>query len=193
MTNFISNSFKQSHELIETCLNDSDFQKSIQNCLDILTACITNGGKIFTCGNGGSYCDAIHFSEELTGRFQKDRPPIGCFTLGEAGHMSCVSNDYGYEHVFSRQVESLGRSGDVLLAISTSGNSENILLACQAAKKNQMQTIALLGKGGGKLKPLVENSIIVPSQVTHRIQEIHTTLVHVLIEGIERQFYPELY
>jgi D-sedoheptulose 7-phosphate isomerase len=152
-----------------------------------------NGGTVFSCGNGGSHCDAMHFAEEWTGRYRKDRKPMGALALGDGSHMSCVGNDYGFEHVFERQLLGLGRKGDLLLLLSTSGNSKNQILAVEAAKAKGLSTIALLGRDGGKLKDFVDLPIIVPAQTSDRIQEIHIKIIHTVIETVERQLFPELY
>ena len=151
----------------------------------ILSEVVLQEGRIFSCGNGGSHCDAMHFSEELTGRFRGDRNPIGALALGDPSHLTCVSNDFGFEHVYSRQVSGLGRRGDVLLAISTSGNSVNLIRAVEAAQSRGMRTVALLGKGGGKLKDLVELPIVVPGKTSDRIQEIHIKILHTAVERLE--------
>ncbi|MBY0316083.1 MAG: D-sedoheptulose 7-phosphate isomerase [Bdellovibrionales bacterium] len=158
-----------------------------------LTEIYERGGKVFICGNGGSHCDAMHFAEELTGRYQKDRRPLGALALGDASHVTCVTNDYGFEHIFSRQLEGLGRKGDALIGLSTSGNSQNIITAVEKAKEMGIYTIALLGKGGGKMKSLADLSIIVPGSTSDRIQEIHMALLHTVIETIERKLFPENY
>ena len=152
-----------------------------------------NNGRIFSCGNGGSMCDAMHFAEELTGRFRKERAPLPAMAINDASHLTCVSNDYGYDFIFSRYLEAWGNSGDILLAISTSGNSPNVILAVEAAKKKGMKVVGLLGKGGGKLSSMCNTSIIVDSMISDRIQEIHIKCIHIFIEGIERQLFPENY
>ena len=152
-----------------------------------------NNGRIFSCGNGGSMCDAMHFAEELTGRFRKERAPLPAMAINDASHLTCVSNDYGYDFIFSRYVEAWGNKGDVLLAISTSGNSKNIVFAVEAAKKKGMKVIGLLGKGGGVLKDIVDVGIVVDSVVSDRIQEVHIKCIHIFIEGIERNLFPENY
>ena len=138
-------------------------------------------------------CDAMHFAEELTGRFRKERAPLPAMAINDASHLTCVSNDYGYDFVFSRYVEAWGNKGDVLLAISTSGNSPNVLLAVEAAKKKGMKVVGLLGKGGGILKDMVDVSLVVDSKVSDRIQEVHIKCIHIFIEGIERTLFPENY
>ena len=138
-------------------------------------------------------CDAMHFAEELTGRFRKERAPLPAMAINDASHLTCVSNDYGYEFIFSRYIAAWGNKGDVLLAISTSGNSKNIILAVEEAKKKGMIVIGLLGKGGGALKNMVDVSLIVDSSVSDRIQEVHIKCIHIFIEGIERSLFPENY
>ena len=144
------------------------------------------GRKVLICGNGGSACDAMHFAEELTGRFIEDRPALPAIACTDAGHITCTANDYGFEHVFSRWVEALGKKGDVLIVLSTSGNSPNILRAVEAAEKLDMQTVGLLGRGGGKLQDACEHEIVVPGETSDRIQELHMLILHALVEGVER-------
>jgi D-sedoheptulose 7-phosphate isomerase len=152
-----------------------------------------NNGRVFSCGNGGSMCDAMHFAEELTGRFRKERAPLAAMAISDSSHLSCVANDYGYDFVFSRYVEAWGQQGDVLLAISTSGNSKNVILAVEAAKKKGMKVVGLLGKGGGILKDMVDVPLVVDSSISDRIQEIHIKCIHIFIEGIERNLFPKNY
>ena len=152
-----------------------------------MAASLKNGGKILTCGNGGSLCDAQHFAEELSGRYRQDRPALAAIALTDASHMSCVANDYGFEFVFSRFVQALGRPADVLLAISTSGNSPNILRAAEAAKAAGMTVVSLTGKDGGQLAALSDVEIRVPHfGFADRIQEVHIKVIHGLILLIEK-------
>ena len=145
------------------------------------------GGKVLSCGNGGSHCDAMHFAEELTGRFRENRPGYPAIAISDPSHLSCVGNDFGYEHVFSRYVEAVGRAGDVLLGISTSGNSGNIIRAVEAARANGMQVILLSGKDGGKMAGMADVEIRVPHfGFADRIQEIHIKVIHIMILLIER-------
>jgi D-sedoheptulose 7-phosphate isomerase len=170
--------------------------KTIELCTkfsDMLTATIKGGNNLFTCGNGGSHCDAMHFAEELTGRYRKDRRALGALALGDASHVTCVSNDYGFEHIFARQLEGLGRAGDMLVGLSTSGNSANVIRAFEAAKKKDIKTVALLGRDGGKLKGLADLAIVVPGASSDRIQELHIKLIHIVIEVLERELFPENY
>ena len=186
-------SFQEAERTLHQFWQDSaQLEKCVQFSRILIDAYKT-GGNLFTCGNGGSHCDAMHFAEELTGRYRKDRRPLGALALGDASHVTCVSNDYGFKHIFSRQVEGLGRSGDVLVGLSTSGNSENIILAVEAAKAKGMKTICLLGRDGGKLKTMADLSIIVPAQTSDRIQEMHIKLIHTVIEIVEREIFPENY
>ena len=159
----------------------------IAEAAELMAQSLRNGGKILTCGNGGSLCDAQHFAEELSGRYRQDRRALAAIALTDASHLTCVANDYGFEFVFSRFVEALGRPGDVLLAISTSGNSPNILRAAEAAKAAGMTVVALTGKDGGQLAALSDVEIRVPhSGFADRIQEVHIKVIHILILLIEK-------
>jgi len=144
--------------------------------------------KIISCGNGGSMCDAMHFAEELTGRFRNNRKPIAALSISEPGHISCIANDFGYEYIFSRYVEAIGQPGDVLLAFSTSGNSQNVIKAIAAAREKDMKIVGLTGKDGGKMATLCDVEIRVPHHgYADRIQEIHIKCVHTFIDYIERE------
>ena len=177
----------------------SEFMKSeplIDSCVtftNILTDCYAKGGKALSCGNGGSHCDAMHFAEELTGQFSKPRKPLGAIALGDPSHVTCTANDYGFEFIFSRQVEALGKPEDVLIGLSTSGNSKNVINAVKAAKKIGMKTVGLLGKSGGELKDLVDVAIVVPADTSDRVQEMHIKIIHTVIETVERSLFPENY
>jgi D-sedoheptulose 7-phosphate isomerase len=150
-----------------------------------LVARLRAGGKVMAVGNGGSAADAMHFAEELTGRFREERPAIAALACTDAGHLSCVANDYGWERVFSRWVEALGRPGDVLVALSTSGNSPNIVLAVKAARERGMFTVALLGRGGGKAAGLADRELVFPGEGSDRIQELHMLTLHAWVEAVE--------
>ena len=190
---FIFNSLKEGQETLNRFLQDENAILEIDKSIQTFVNSLNNGNKIFACGNGGSMCDSIHFVEELTGRYRKDRRPLAAISMGDPGHITCVSNDFGFADIFSRQVEGLGKSGDSLLAISTSGNSENVLKAVHSAKELGIKTIGLTGKDGGKLKEMADHCLIVPSQITDRIQEIHIKCIHIFIEGIERSLFPDHY
>jgi D-sedoheptulose 7-phosphate isomerase len=176
-------------EALEVLLkfNTSENHKKIQQAGEILVKSFSQQGKVLSCGNGGSLCDAMHFAEELTGRFREDRSPIGAIAIADASHLSCVSNDYGYEYVFSRYVQGVGRKGDVLFAISTSGNSKNVIHAIKAAREKGMQVIGLTGKDGGAMAELCDVEIRAPkSTYADRAQEIHIKVIHSLIDYIEK-------
>jgi len=151
-----------------------------------LAACLGAGKKILICGNGGSMADAMHFAEELTGRFRMDRPALAALACADPTHLTCVANDYGFEQVFSRWVEGLGREGDCLIVLSTSGNSANIVRAVDAARARGIETIGLLGRGGGVLLGVCETEIVVPGETSDRIQELHMLILHAWVESIER-------
>ena len=170
--------------------------KQLENCnrfSQLLIETFKSGGNLFTCGNGGSHCDAMHFAEEFTGRYRKDRNPLGALALGDPSHTTCVSNDYGFEHIFARQLGGLGRKGDILVGLSTSGNSKNVILAIEEAKRKGIKTVGLLGKDGGKMKDLVDLAIVIPAETSDRIQEMHIKIIHTVIETVERAIFPENY
>jgi D-sedoheptulose 7-phosphate isomerase len=152
----------------------------------LLAACFKAGGKVLICGNGGSMCDAMHFAEELTGRFRNDRPALPAIALADPSHLTCVGNDYGFEFVFSRAVEAYGKPGDILIVLSTSGNSPNILRALDAAEERGLANVALLGKDGGRAKGRARHEVIVPAEASERIQELHMLILHELVAGVER-------
>jgi D-sedoheptulose 7-phosphate isomerase len=158
----------------------------IENAGKLMVETLSKGGKIYSCGNGGSMCDAMHFAEELTGRYRNDRKPYAAMAIADASHLSCVSNDYGYNHVFSRFLEAFGQKGDLLLAISTSGNSPNVLAAAEVARRKEMHVVALTGKDGGNLSLLSDVELRAPNSVyADRAQEIHIKVIHSLIGYIE--------
>ncbi|HZX73283.1 MAG TPA: D-sedoheptulose 7-phosphate isomerase [Cyclobacteriaceae bacterium] len=160
----------------------------IQRASNIIASAIKSGGKVISCGNGGSHCDAMHFAEELSGRYRDNRKALPAICISDVSHISCVGNDYGFEYIFSRFIEGLGNNGDVLFALSTSGNSANVLRAAEAAKLKGMKVIALTGKDGGILGPLADVELRVPhTGYADRIQEIHIKIIHILILLIEKQ------
>lgn len=191
--NQIKNSLLDSQATIQSFIQNDKNLLLISNAIDLMIGSIKNNGRILSCGNGGSMCDSMHFAEELTGRYRKDRAPIAAMSMGDPSHMSCVANDFGYQFVFSRLVEAWGQKGDTLLAISTSGNSKNIIEAAKAAKSRQMKIVGLLGKDGGELKNIVDVPIIIDHNLTDRIQEMHIKIIHIFIEGIERSLHPDHY
>ena len=173
--------------VLDQFLADSANLAHVASAAGLMATSLRGGGKILTCGNGGSLCDAQHFAEELSGRYRQNRRALAAIALTEASHMSCVANDFGFDFVFSRVVEALGRPGDVLLAISTSGNSPKVLSAADAAKAAGMRVVSLTGKDGGALAGLSDVEIRVPhAGYADRIQEVHIKVIHILILLIEK-------
>ena len=171
--------------------NDNAIQ-AIQRAGETLAEAFGNGNRVYSCGNGGSMCDAMHFAEELSGRFREDRAALAAAAISDPGHLSCVANDYGYEQVFSRYIQAHGRRGDVLVGISTSGNSANVLLAAQQARQQGLKVIALTGREGSKLDDAADIVIVTPGgQYADRVQELHIKVIHILIESVERQLFGE--
>jgi D-sedoheptulose 7-phosphate isomerase len=188
MINLIKNELHSAQKTLEKFLNQPEQLANIETSVDIMTDSFNQQGKVMSCGNGGSHCDAMHFAEELSGKFREARPAIAAMALSDVSHTTCVGNDYGFDFIFSRAVEALGRKGDVLLAISTSGNSKNILEACKAAKAKGMKIIALTGKDGGKLAHECDVEIRVPHDgYADRIQEMHIKIIHIFILLIEKR------
>lgn len=184
-TKQIADHFSEAVEILQKFNNSENHQK-IEKAGLLMVSAIKNGGKIISCGNGGSMCDAMHFAEELTGRYRGDRKALPAISISDASHISCVGNDYGYDFIFSRYLEALGNKGDVLLAISTSGNSRNVLNAIQVARDKGMFVIGLTGKDGGKMANLCDVEIRAPhSEFADRAQEIHIKVIHSLIDFIE--------
>jgi D-sedoheptulose 7-phosphate isomerase len=181
----IKNQFEESQRILSEFQTEENFQK-INAAIELMSAALKNGNKIISCGNGGSMCDAMHFAEELSGRFRQNRKGLAAVSISDPSHISCVANDFGYNFVFSRYIEALGQSGDVLVGISTSGSSKNVILAVEAAKKKGMKTLVLTGKDGGKLAGLADLEIRAPySEFADRAQEIHIKIIHNFILGIE--------
>ncbi|GAB2463273.1 phosphoheptose isomerase [Hymenobacter qilianensis] len=186
LTNRIQAELTEARTVLDRFLADPANLAAIEQAARLMADSLRLGGKLLSCGNGGSLCDAQHFAEELSGRYRHDRPALAAIALTEASHMSCVANDYGYDYVFGRFVQALGRPGDVLLAISTSGNSPNILRAAEAAKAAGMRIVGLTGKDGGQLAALCDVEIRAPhSGYADRIQEIHIKAIHIMIMLIE--------
>lgn len=184
---FIRTEFAEAQEVLNNFLSDEDNLRKISEASQVMIDSLKKEGKIFSCGNGGSHCDAMHFAEELTGRYREDREPIAAIAISDPSHISCVSNDFGFERVFSRFLRAVGKKGDVLLAISTSGNSKNVLNAAEFAKQKGIKVIALTGNNGGALVEYADVEIRVPhSGYADRIQEIHIKVIHCLIGLIEK-------
>jgi len=179
--------FEESARLAKDILQDASFFEAMDRGVELLVNCLKGGHKIMSCGNGGSMCDAMHFAEELSGRYRDDRDPIAAMSLSDASVISCIGNDYGFDRVFARQIEALGNPGDVLLAISTSGQSANVLEAARAARERGIHVLALTGKDGGALAPLADVEVRVPwSGYADRIQEMHIKCIHAWIDAIEQ-------
>lgn len=191
--NSIEHSFHEAQHVLSLFLQDTTQFPRVQLFAARLAATFRAGCKVMSCGNGGSMSDAMHFAEEWSGRYRKERPPLPAIAFSDPGHMSCVANDYGFNEVFARQVQALGREGDMLLMLSTSGNSPNLIRAAEEARRRGVVTVGLLGKGGGTLLPLCDIPIVVPGATSDRIQELHIKIVHIVIEAVERELYPELY
>lgn len=184
----ISTELNQAAAVLQSFLKDEKNLATIEAAAKAISNSIKQGGKVISCGNGGSHCDAMHFAEELTGRYRDNRKALPAICVSDPSHISCVSNDYGYEFVFSRYLEALGNKGDVLLGISTSGNSANIIRAAETAKTKGMTVIILSGKDGGKLAPLADIELRVPHfGYADRIQEVHIKIIHILILLIEKE------
>lgn len=186
MNSRILSHFQEALQTLQQFMDDAEQMNNIDRAAQAMLHAIKDDGKILSCGNGGSHCDAMHFAEELTGRYRNHRPGIAAIAISDVSHISCVGNDYGYDQVFSRYVEAVGKKGDVLLAISSSGNSANVIKAIEAAKEKGMIVVGLTGKDGGKMAALVDIEIRAPhSSYADRAQEIHIKVIHSLIDSIE--------
>lgn len=177
---------QEARDVLDKFLSEQSNLALIQEAALLIANSFKQGGKVLSCGNGGSHCDAMHFAEELTGRYRENRPAYPAIAISDVSHLSCVSNDFGYDYVFSRYVEGVGQKGDVLFGLSTSGNSKNVLNAIQAAKAKGMKVIALTGKDGGQMAGLADVEIRVPHfRYADRIQEVHIKIIHILMMLIE--------
>lgn len=188
VSEIISKELTEAQSVLARFISDPKNIQQVEKAANLIIDSFKKGGKVISCGNGGSHCDAMHFAEELSGRYRNDRKALPAVCISDVSHITCVGNDYGFEYIFSRYVEGLGNSNDVLFALSTSGNSVNIIRAVEAAKKKGMKVIAMTGKDGGKLAPLVDVEVRVPhGGYADRIQEIHIKVIHILILLIERR------
>lgn len=187
------NSYKIELELLKKFIEEEEKRKETEKVAIKLAEVFKNGKKALICGNGGSNCDAMHFAEEFTGRFRKERPALPAISLSDSSHITCIGNDYGFDYIFSKGVEAFGQSGDFIIGISTSGNSPNVIKAMEVAKEKGLITVALLGKDGGKLKGICDYEFIISGKTSDRIQEIHMMILHIIIEGVERILFPENY
>jgi D-sedoheptulose 7-phosphate isomerase len=192
--NVITETLKEARSAIDGLLANKAALAAIGEAGRLLTESLKAGGHIYSCGNGGSMCDAMHFAEELSGRYRLDRRPLAATAISDPSHMTCVANDFGFEAVFSRYIEAHGRPGDCLLAISTSGKSPNVLAAARAAAAKDVKVIAMTGRVGCPLSQLATVEICTPAgRFADRVQEVHIKIVHILIELIERELFPENY
>lgn len=184
----IQQHFEESAQLAQELLGDKAFLEAMQQGAELLVEALGSGHKILTCGNGGSMCDAMHMAEELSGKYREDRPPFAALAMSDASALTCIGNDYGFDQVFSRQTQALGKPGDVLVCISTSGNSQNVLQAARKAKELGMRVLSLTGNGGGALGDLADVDVSVPwSGFADRIQEVHIRCIHSWIDAIEHE------
>ena len=194
MINHIETSLREAQVALENLVQNQETMQDIAKAADLIIQAFRGESRVFSCGNGGSMCDAMHFAEELTGRYRLDRAALPALAISDASHMSCVGNDLGYEQVFSRYIEAHGRSGDCLLAITTSGTSKNVVRAVKAAKALNMQIISLTGRRNPELEALSDVYVCTPGgKFADRVQELHIKVLHILIELIERHFFPQNY
>jgi len=190
MKPFIKENLAEARETLDRFIGEPGNIAAIENTAKILIEAVQGGNKIISCGNGGSMTDAMHFAEELSGVFREQRPAIPAVSISDPSHITCAANDYGFESIFSRYIEGLGQVGDVLVAISTSGNSENVIRAAEAARKKGMKVVALTGKTGGQLAGLADQEIRVKGgRYSDRIQEMHIKILHILVGLIEKTIY----
>jgi D-sedoheptulose 7-phosphate isomerase len=194
MSEFITAALDEASTALARLRSDERARKAVADAGRLLVAAFLARNRAFSCGNGGSMCDAMHFAEELSGRFRRDRPALAAVAISDPGHITCTGNDYGFEHIFSRYVEAHGREGDILLAISTSGESHNVVLAADRAHALGLKVIALTGKAGSTLGRAADVEICTPSGAyADRVQELHIKVIHILIELVERQMFPANY
>lgn len=187
-------SFETARATLDAFLADDKNLAAVGRFAEMCKAALDAGNKLMSCGNGGSMCDAMHFAEEWTGRFRGDRAALPAIAFSDPSQLSCIANDFGYDEVFARSVEAYGKPGDVLVCMSTSGNSPNAIRALEQAKSMGVHTVALLGKGGGKMRDMADLAIVVPDATTSdRIQEVHIKVLHIAIEAVERAVFPANY
>ena len=193
-TESIRSGFDEAVAVLQAFLESPHGLENVERFAKAATAALDGGNKLMACGNGGSMCDAMHFVEEWTGRFRGNRRPLPAVAFSDPSQLTCIANDFGFDQVFARSVRAVGRKGDLFLAISTSGNSPNVIAAVEEARDMGITTVGLLGKGGGRLAEMVDVPIIVPDATTSdRIQELHIKIIHIVIEAVERELVPENY
>jgi D-sedoheptulose 7-phosphate isomerase len=189
----IETAYQDAVTALQGFLACSDALQKTKEGISLIYKSLLSGGKIIVCGNAGSACDAMHFCEELTGRFRDDRKPLPAIALTDPANLTAVGKDYGFSEVFSRGVQAHGKKDDVLIGLSTSGNSENVVRAAAAAEAIGMKVILLLGRDGGKLRGIGNVNLLIRGSTSDRIQEVHMTILHVMIEGMERLMFPSNY
>ncbi len=190
MKDIIQQSLRESQDVLAQFLSDPSKLDAIERAAECLVDALQQGKKILSCGNGGSHCDAMHFAEELSGRYRENRPALAAMAISDPSHITCVSNDFGYNYIYSRFIEGLGNQGDVLVGISTSGQSANIIEAVKAAQEKGMKVVLLTGKDGGALAGMGAIEIRVDHfGFADRIQEIHIKVIHILIQLIEAKIF----
>jgi D-sedoheptulose 7-phosphate isomerase len=189
----LARSFKLSQKALNTFCGSPANLKAVETVAVTLAATFRNGNKVLVCGNGGSSCDAMHFAEECVVKLRKDRAALPAIALTESSYLLAAGNDYGFDRIFERGVEAFGTPGDMLIVISTSGNSPNIIRAVKTAARRRMVTVGLLGRDGGKMKGICDLELVVKGKTADRIQEVHMAILHIIIEGVERILFPENY
>ena len=193
-SNHIIDALGESSEALKNLINNETQIRNIEKASGVFIDTLRRGNRIYSCGNGGSMCDAMHFAEELSGRYRDDRKPLPAISISDPSHISCVSNDYGYDYAFSRYIEAFGKVGDTLLAISTSGSSKSVINAAKAAKDTGMRVIALTGREESQLNEYTDIYICTSAgKYADRVQELHIKVIHIFIEMIERSLFPENY
>lgn len=188
---WIDNELREGAALLDWLRAEARDRHVIDVLADRVAVALRSGGRVLTCGNGGSMCDAMHCAEELTGRFRRNRPALAAQAMSDPSHLTCVANDYGFDQVFARGVEAWGRAGDILMIFSTSGRSPNVVHAARTARERSLTIIGLLGRDGGDVRALCDHAVVVPAQDSARIQEVHIKIVHLLIEAVERRLFAE--
>lgn len=189
MQELIHAALSHAKALLSNYLDDPDNFYVIEEIIDLIARCYKAKGKVIIFGNGGSMSDAMHFAEELTGRYHQDRPPLPALALSDPAHLTCVGNDYGFDEIFARGVEAFAGANDVVIGLSTSGNSPNVIKAMTKAQSMSCFTVAFLGKDGGKLSGTCDYEILIPVDDTARIQEMHMLILHIIIQGVEKQLF----
>ena len=194
MSQSITAALNEAHASLTALLANQEELDNIERAANAIINCLENGGRVFSCGNGGSMCDAMHFAEELTGRYRKNRKGYAAVSISDPSHLSCVANDFGYDHVFSRYLESHAGKGDCLVALTTSGNSKNVIKAVEYAQQEGITSIILSGRVNPDLKAMADIYLCTKGgDYADRVQELHIKVLHIFIEQVERHFHPELY